>query len=75
MPEPHERVGLLLVVLGVAVTVLGVLIWLRALSWFGSLPGDLRIELGDTTLFVPITSMVLTSIVLSFVLWLVRRWL
>lgn len=36
-------------------------------SWFGSLPGDIRIEGDNSSLFIPITSMVVVSIVLTVV--------
>lgn len=42
-------------------------------SWFGRLPGDVRIESETTKVYVPLTSMVLVSIALSLVAWLWRR--
>jgi hypothetical protein len=65
--------GLILVVLGVAAVVVGVLLWLGALSWFGRLPGDIRIERDNVHVFFPITSMIIVSIVLSLLLNLIRR--
>jgi len=65
--------GLILVVLGVAAVVVGVLLWLGVLSWFGRLPGDIRIERDNVHVFFPITSMILVSIVLSLLLNLIRR--
>lgn len=65
--------GMLVVAIGVGVVVLGLLIWSGALSWFGRLPGDLRIEGDHTRVFIPITSMVITSVVLTLVVNLVQR--
>jgi hypothetical protein len=59
--------------LGVAVAVLGLLAWAGWLSWFGRLPGDIRVTSGNTRVYIPITSMVLASIVLSVLAALVRR--
>ena len=42
-------------------------------SWFGRLPGDIRIESGKTHVFIPITSMILLSILLTIVVNLFRR--
>jgi hypothetical protein len=67
-------VGLLLVIVGLAVAGLGLLVWAGGLSWFGRLPGDLRMEGERTRVFVPITSMILLSVVLTLVLNLVLRW-
>ena len=67
-------VGLLLVIVGLAVTGLGLLVWAGGLSWFGRLPGDLRMEGERTRVFVPITSMILVSVVLTLILNVVLRW-
>lgn len=68
-------VGGLVVAIGVGVVVLGLLIWSGALSWFGRLPGDIRIEGNSTRVFIPITSMVIASIVLTIVVNVVGRFL
>lgn len=67
--------GLLFVVLGLAVVVIGLLVWSGAMSWFGRLPGDIRIERENVRVFFPITSMILVSIVFSLILNLLRRFL
>jgi hypothetical protein len=59
--------------IGLLVAVIGGLAWAGWLSWFGRMPGDIRIERGGTTVFIPLTSMLLVSIVLSAVLALIRR--
>ncbi|MCW2898441.1 MAG: hypothetical protein JWO67_706 [Streptosporangiaceae bacterium] len=63
--------GLWLVSLALALLALGFMAWWGWLSWFGSLPGDLRIQSGRMRLFVPITSMVIVSVVLNLILYLV----
>lgn len=63
----------LLILAGVALIVLGVLAWTGALSWFGRLPGDIRVERPGFRAYAPITSMVLISIVLSALVALVQR--
>ena len=45
--------------------------WL--LNWFGKLPGDIRIESGRTRVFIPITSMVVVSIMRSVLISIFRR--
>jgi hypothetical protein len=60
--------GLALVVLG------GVMLYAPwAVTWFGRLPGDIRIEGENGRVFVPITSMIIVSVVLSVVVSLLRR--
>jgi len=45
--------------------------WL--VSWFGRLPGDIRYESGSSRVFIPITSMILLSVVLTIIVNLFRR--
>jgi hypothetical protein len=65
--------GPTLVVIGVLVIVVGLLVWSGALSWFGRLPGDIRVERPNASFYFPITSMVLISIVLSVILAIIQR--
>lgn len=65
--------GLVIVALGVAAVIVGLLVWAGWLSWFGRLPGDLRIERENVRVFIPFTSMILVSIVLTLILNLLRR--
>ncbi len=69
------RIADVVIAVGVALVVVGLVLrfapWLVA--WFGRLPGDLRFERDGLTVFVPITSMVIVSILLSVVLTIVAR--
>ena len=65
--------GLVLVAVGLGVVLIGLLVWSGALSWFGRLPGDIRIERDNVRFYFPMTSMILVSIVLTLVANLVRR--
>ncbi|CAN5850119.1 hypothetical protein BH24GEM1_BH24GEM1_04400 [soil metagenome] len=65
--------GPMLVAIGVGLILIGLLLWSGSLSWFGRLPGDIRIERESMRIYVPIVSMLLVSIVLSLVLYVVRR--
>jgi len=68
-----RNAGLLLVGAGFALIVLGLLAWSGGLTWLGRLPGDIRVERPDFRLYVPITTMVLVSLLLTAVLAVVRR--
>jgi uncharacterized membrane protein len=67
--------GRLIIALGIIAVAVGALIAVGALSWFGRLPGDIRIKGENTRVFIPITSMILLSVVASVLLSLLRRWL
>jgi hypothetical protein len=67
--------GKLLATMGVALVALGLIIsyapWL--ISWFGKLPGDIRIEDENKWVFIPITSMFVVSIILTIIVNLFFR--
>lgn len=70
------QLGKLFVIIGLGIVVLGGIIWLgggSVLSWFGRLPGDIRIERPNFRFYAPLASMLLLSLLLSAILWLVRR--
>ncbi len=68
-----RQAGVLIVGLGIAIVLVGLLISTGAVHWFGRLPGDIRIERESVRVAIPITSMILASVVLSALLALVRR--
>ena len=62
-----------LIVIGIVVVLLGALWpWLGRLG-LGHLPGDIISERGNVKLYFPITTSVLSSVVISLVLWAVSR--
>jgi hypothetical protein len=67
--------GKLLIAIGGCIFLVGVVITFapNALSWFGNLPGDIRYQSENSSVFIPITSMVILSLLLNFVLFLLRR--
>jgi uncharacterized membrane protein required for colicin V production len=69
MPE----LGRLLVVGGIVAVVLGVLIWSGFGSWIGRLPGDIRVERGNSGFYFPIVTCIILSVVLSLIFSLFRR--
>lgn len=67
--------GKLLIGLGLLLLLTGLIInyapWL--INWFGKLPGDIRIERKNSTVFFPITSMLVISIILTLIINLLFR--
>lgn len=59
--------GKLLIIFGGAIMIVGFAMhyapWL--LNWFGKLPGDIRIQNETSVIFIPITSMIVISLLLS----------
>jgi uncharacterized membrane protein len=69
----NQQTGVLIIVIGVGIVLLGIIVWLGGLSWFGKLPGDIRIEGASGQVFIPLTSMILISIGLSVGLSILLR--
>jgi hypothetical protein len=71
-------VGKALILVGVLLVLAGVWVLLGSrlpawLSWLGRLPGDLAIERDNVRFYLPITTSLILSIVLTQLLWLVGR--
>jgi hypothetical protein len=65
--------GPLLVGIGIALVLVGLLLWSGGLSWFGKLPGDIRIEWDTVRIYIPLVSMLIVSVVLTLLLNLISR--
>ncbi len=65
--------GVVVIAIGVIIVVGGLLVLSGALSWLGRLPGDIRIERESFKLYIPVVSMLLVSMLLSGVIWVIRR--
>ena len=62
-----------LIVIGLSIVALGLLWpWVTRIG-LGRLPGDIVIERENLRLYVPITTGILISAVLSAILWLINR--
>ena len=62
-----------LIVLGLVILAAGVFWpWLSRLP-FGRLPGDLVVDRPGFRLFAPFTTMIVVSVILSLIVWLLRR--
>jgi hypothetical protein len=62
-----------LITIGIAVLAAGLLWrWLTKLG-LGRLHGDFRIQTGSSVFYFPLATCLLVSVVLSVVLWLLRR--
>ncbi|HXV64623.1 MAG TPA: DUF2905 domain-containing protein [Vicinamibacteria bacterium] len=68
-----RSVGLVLAGVGAALLTLGLVVHWGGFSWFGRLPGDIRYESETTRVFVPLTSMILLSVLATLALNLLRR--
>ena len=68
----HE-LGRLLMIVVLVIIVTGALLWSGYGGWLGKLPGDIRIERGNSGFYFPIVTCIIISIVLSLLMWIFRR--
>ncbi len=62
-----------LIYLGIGLIVAGIAYKYGLLDGFGNLPGDITYKGEHTFVFIPVTSMLLVSILLSIIMWLLNR--
>jgi hypothetical protein len=69
-----SELGRALIVLGIVIVVVGaVLMFFERVPWLGRLPGDIHFQRGNWTLYFPLGTSILLSVVLTLVLWLIGR--
>jgi hypothetical protein len=68
-------IGKLLITAGIITVLVGVVITFipNLFSWFGKLPLDINIQTKHTRVFIPITSMLVISLILSLLMNLFNR--
>ena len=66
--------GRVLILVGLLLVVLGVIFTLGAkIPWLGQLPGDITFKRGNLTVYFPLATSLLISVVLTLVLYLFKR--
>ena len=69
-----RELGKFAVVIGIVITLVGLVMWSGfAPKWLGRLPGDIRIERGNSAFYFPIVTCIILSIVLSLLMSIFRR--
>lgn len=62
-----------LIIIGIAILVVGLFWpWLGKIP-LGRLPGDIIINRPNMKIYIPITSMIVISIIISVIMWLLRK--
>ncbi len=69
------RLSNLLILIGASILLVGVILryFPGAFSWFGHLPGDIHFEGENAQVFIPITSMLVVSVVATLIFNLASR--
>ncbi len=70
-----HQTGKIIIGIGIALVLVGVVVYFAGdkLNWLGRLPGDIRVEKENFRMYVPITTMLLVSVVLSLLIRLFQK--
>lgn len=69
-----EGIGKALLAAGLVIAAAGaVLLLFGKIPFLGKLPGDITVERPGFTLYLPLATSLLISVIVSLVLWLLRR--
>ncbi len=73
----NSDTGKWVIIIGLGIVVAGIAIYFfhDKLHWIGHLPGDIRIEREHTRIYIPITTMLLISVLLTLILGMIRWWM
>ena len=66
--------GKILIIIGIVLVIAGIVIQLSPrLPLFGRLPGDIVVDRGNFRMFIPITTSIILSIILTVILYLINK--
>ncbi len=66
--------GRMLIVTGLVIAAIGALLALSGkIPWLGRLPGDIMVRKEKFTFYFPLATSLLVSVILSLILWLIRK--
>ena len=70
-----QNTGKYILFFGALVIVVGLLVYFfhDKMNWIGRLPGDIRYEKGNSRVYIPITTMILFSLLLTIIINVIRR--
>jgi ribose/xylose/arabinose/galactoside ABC-type transport system permease subunit len=68
------NIGKLFIVIGLFIVGIGfALLFSGKVPWLGRLPGDFLFQGKQSSFYFPLTTCLLISVVISFVMWLINR--
>jgi uncharacterized protein HemY len=70
-----QQAGKFLIITGIIIIIAGLIIYFAGdkFRWIGHLPGDIRIVKENMRIYFPITTMLIVSILLSLIIYLVKK--
>lgn len=71
----NSEQGKIIMLIGAFVILIGAVVYFfhDKLNWLGRLPGNIRIENGNSRIYFPIVTCLIISAVLSLILFIIRK--
>ncbi|MEJ7767836.1 MAG: DUF2905 domain-containing protein [Chitinophagaceae bacterium] len=71
----NAEAGKFIIIAGAVILIAGVIVYFfhDKFHWIGHLPGDIRVERDNFRFYLPITTMIAVSILLSVILQVIRK--
>lgn len=71
----NKDTGLYLLIIGGVIILIGAFVYFfhDKLHWIGRLPGDIRVERENFRLYIPITTMLIFTLLFSLIVYLIRK--
>ncbi len=67
------HMGKLFILLGIAMIVIGVIVWVLGRVGFRGLPGDIRYESDHVRIYFPVVTCIVLSVILTLAFWIWQR--
>jgi hypothetical protein len=72
--QGFQPLGKILIIIGLLIIILGILfLFAGRIPWIGRLPGDIVIERKNINLYIPITTSIILSILLTLIFWFLSK--
>ncbi|MEK7307317.1 MAG: DUF2905 domain-containing protein [Nitrospirota bacterium] len=72
--EPFGSISKIFIIFGlIMLAVGGIMFFAERIPWIGRLPGDIYIQRRNFTFYLPLTTSIIISILLSLFLWFLSR--
>jgi hypothetical protein len=70
----NQATGKVIILIGVIIAIAGVVIYFSGgkLNFLGRLPGDIRIEKGNSTFYFPVVTCILLSIIITILVRIIH---
>jgi len=71
----NASTGKWIMLAGILIVLAGIIIYFfhDKLNWLGRLPGDIRIEKGNTRFYFPVVTMIIISVLLTLFINIIKR--